>query len=90
MNKDTIDTLNKLEFFYWEKPTKTPKIEKQDREQVKKDFELIRQDLEILEILKQLLKGVKVLKNNKVDISDYVVILSESTDEKLKEWLEDE
>jgi len=52
VSKDTIDKLNRLEFFYWCKPIKTPEVLKQDKEQVEKDFALIRKELKALEILK--------------------------------------
>ena len=53
-----------------------------------KEYKAIKRDLEVLELLKQLLKGSITLQNNEVDISHYVAILSESTNKQLKEWLE--
>ena len=47
-------------------------------------------DLEILELLKQLLKGAKILKKNEIDISKYVAIITDSTSKELKELLENE
>ena len=51
-------------------------------------LERLSKDLEILEILKELAKGVIDLKNNNIDITKYVVLISESTNEKVKNWLE--
>ena len=50
--------------------------------------DIVLKDLEVLEILKQLAKGVIELKNNNIDITKYVVLISESTNDKIKNWLE--
>lgn len=53
-------------------------------------LDVIEKDLEVLELLKQLLKSANILKKNEIDISKYAVILSDSTSEILKEWLRNE
>lgn len=87
-NKDTIDILNRKEFFYYDKPPKTPEIEKQDREQTKKDFELIRKDLEILEILKKHIYFSS--KSGCIRMKDIYKSINNFDFEDLKEWLENE
>lgn len=54
---------------------------------IDKEYLTIMQDLEILEILKKLAKGVIDLKEKNIDITKYVVLISESTNKKIKEWL---
>lgn len=49
---------------------------------------IIEQDLEVLDILKTLAKGVIDLKEKNIDITKYVVLISESTNEKIKQWVE--
>lgn len=87
-SKDTIDILNRKEFFYYDKPPKTPEIEKQDREQTKRDFALIRKDLEVLKILKPMLE---IKKGNTwwyLDIKHCFFDTQEHID-LIKEWLYD-
>lgn len=51
-------------------------------------LEKLESELEVVEILKKLAKGVINLKENNIDITKYVVLISESTNEKIKQWLE--
>ena len=51
---------------------------------------VIENDLEMIKLFKDILKGAKILKKNEVDMSKCVTILSESTNEKIKEWLEND
>lgn len=51
--------------------------------------QIIEKDLEILKLLKELLKGANILKKNEIDISKYVAIITNSTSEILKEWMEE-
>ena len=99
-SKDTIDKLNRLEFFYWCKPTRTPEMLEQDREQTKRDFALIRKDLEVLEILKDKLDiavyedkinniYIMFLRFSKYGLTEEFKI-SKREHELLKEWLENE
>ena len=98
-NKDTIDKLNRLEFFYWNKPTKTPEVLEQDKEIVERDFALIRKDLEVLVLLKDMFEkqwlkvirddyGFCVITSDKFDDDDFYI--SNITYAKLKEWLDNE
>lgn len=90
-SKDTIDKLNRLEFFYYDKPPKTPEILEQDREQTERDFALIRKDLEVLEILKKHLTLSQVVGLGTEKYYDVLLIPCEDEDaEKIKEWLENE
>ena len=66
-SKDTIDILNRKEFFYWHKPAKTPEVLEKDKEQTKRDFELIRKDLIALDIIK----------NKQIDVKD----ITDTTDD---------
>lgn len=94
-SKDTIDILNRKEFFYYDKPPKTPEIEKQDREQTERDFALIRKDLEVLKIIKERFIW---LENGKLycgRINDIQIPIDEDIEgneemELLREWLENE
>lgn len=101
--KDTIDKLNKLQFFYWCKPTKTPEVLKQDIETVERDFELIRKDLEVLEIFKKYLhirvsektsfgdKYFVALQEDEEQECDYTCIfVSKEEKELLKGWLDND
>lgn len=54
----------------------------------KKYYNQVLKDLEVLEILKQLAKEVIDLKEKNIDITKYVVLISESTNEKIKEWFD--
>lgn len=101
-SRDTIDILNRKEFFYYDKPPKTPEIEKQDREQTERDFALIRKDLEVLENIKSktLLfysdrkkiaeEYEKWCKDNNAMISDTTNMITWVLCFKLKEWLNNE
>lgn len=80
-SKEAIAKLNVLSSY---------ETSKEKREEYKECINAILKDLEILDLLKQLLKSAKVFKENEIDISKCVVILSESTDEMIKEWLENE
>lgn len=80
-SKEAIAKLNVLSSY---------ETSKEKREEYKECIHAILKDLEILDLLKQLLKSAKVFKENEIDISKCVVILSESTDEMIKEWLENE
>ena len=85
-NKDTIDKLNRLQFFYWAKPTKTPEVLKQDIENAERDFALIRKDLEILEILKKHIYFSS--KSGCIRMKDIYKSIKNFDFEELKEWLE--
>lgn len=84
-SKDTIDKLNRLEFFYWCKPPKTPEVLEQDREQTKKDFELIRKELEILEIIRTHKLLNYIIKNKKCATMYH---LTDEESNTLKRWVE--